>query len=135
MRRMERIGVTEILGKDIVFYNTWEEPLFLAKDVAEWIEYSKSSGKYKVTQMVSTVDEDEKLVSTLKTPDMKQARDMLFLTEDGIYEVLMQSRKDIAKDLKRQIKAYLKQIRKTGGTVEEGREEDFINNYFPSFSE
>lgn len=58
-----------------------------------------------------------------------------FLTEDGIYEILMQSRKPIAKELKKKIKQYLKQIRQTGGTVEEGREEEFINKYFPSFSD
>ena len=127
METMERIGVTEILGKEIVFYNTWEEPLFLAKDVAEWIGHNKPS------EMLHTVDEDEKLKAIVS--HSCQNREMWLATEDGIYEVLMQSRKDIAKDLKKQIKAYLKQIRKTGGTVEEGREEDFINNYFPSFSE
>ena len=57
------------------------------------------------------------------------------ITEDGLYEILMLSRKEIAKPLKKAIKDYLKQIRKTGGAVETGREEDFINNYFPSFSE
>ncbi len=38
-----------------------------------------------------------------------------FLTEDGLYEVLMQSRKPIAKEFKRGVKEILKSIRKTGG--------------------
>jgi len=31
---------TEILGKKIKVYNSIELPLFLASDVAEWIEHS-----------------------------------------------------------------------------------------------
>ena len=37
-----------------------------------------------------------------------------FLTEDGVYEVLMQSRKPIAKHFKKEVKAVLKSIRKHG---------------------
>lgn len=38
-----------------------------------------------------------------------------FLTEDGLYEVLMQSRKPKAKEFKKEVKKILKSIRKTGG--------------------
>ena len=58
---------------------------------------------------------------------------MWFLTEDGLYEVLMQSRKPIAKEFKKEVKKILKQIRTTGGAVR--NEEEFIKNYFPSFSD
>ena len=40
-----------------------------------------------------------------------------FLTEDGLYEVLMQSRKPIAKQFKKKVKEILKEIRKTGQYV------------------
>jgi prophage antirepressor-like protein len=43
-----------------------------------------------------------------------QLRKMWFLTEDGLYEVLMQSRKPIAKEFKRQVKIILKDIRRHG---------------------
>mgnify|MGYP003401111636 CR=1 FL=1 len=43
-----------------------------------------------------------------------QNREMWFLTEDGLYEVLMQSRKPIAKEFKKQVKLILKEIRKHG---------------------
>ena len=39
---------------------------------------------------------------------------MWFLTEDGLYEVLMLSRKPIAKEFKKQVKEILKSIRKNG---------------------
>ena len=33
----------EVLGKHFTVYGTADEPLFVAKDVAEWIEYDVSS--------------------------------------------------------------------------------------------
>ena len=128
------IGTVEILGKEIKFYGSWENPYFLGKDVAEWIGYTKrSNGTYDVSRMLETVDEDEKLVR--KTYVSGQVRKMWFLTEDGLYEVLMQSRQPIAKSLKKKIKTHLKQMRQTGGTVEVGREEEFIYSMFPNLSE
>lgn len=44
----------EILGKDFRIYGSMESPMFLAKDVADWIEYSNPS------VMLKTVDDDEK---------------------------------------------------------------------------
>ena len=73
-----------ILDKEFKIYNTIEEPLFLAKDVAEWIDYDKTS----INKMLNTVDEDEKLNGTLFLSG--QNRKVWFLTEAGVYEVLMQ---------------------------------------------
>ena len=128
----------KILEKDFTVYGTAEEPLFLAKDVAEMIDYSKSDGKFKISQMISTVDEDEKVLRFVDTtllsdtknvdttysrgnnfPTTSRARktqEMWFLTENGLYEVLMQSRKPIAKSFKKQVKKILHDLR-TGKTV------------------
>ena len=89
-------------------YGDFENPLFLARDVAEWIEYDKE----KVGQMLNTIDNDEKM--TLPIYYSGQVRNMWFVTEDGLYEVLMQSRKPIAKEWKKKVKEILKEIRKTG---------------------
>lgn len=83
--------------------------------------------------MINNVDDDEKTTHTISTNGYKT--EAWFLTEDGIYEVLMQSRKPIAKQWKKEVKKILKQIRLTGGTVQTDREEEFIHNYFPSFSD
>lgn len=100
----------EVLGKDFKIYGTKENPLFLAKDVAEWI------GHANTTLMVNKVDEEEiKLDYILDSSG--QRRKATFLTEDGLYEVLMQSRKPIAKAFKKEVKAILKQIRQTGGYI------------------
>ena len=126
------IQETEIFGKKIQMYNSIEYPLFLAKDVAEWIDYSKSNGKYKVSQMVKTVDEDEKGIYNVATLGGNQ--EATFLTEDGLYEVCMQSRKPIAKQMKKEIKQYLKSIRLTGAAIPEGKEQEMVNYYFSGLS-
>ena len=47
-----------------------------------------------------------------------QSREMTFLTEDGLYEVLMQSRKPIAKAFKKEVKQILKQNKRVKCIVE-----------------
>ncbi|WP_048800731.1 phage antirepressor KilAC domain-containing protein [Streptococcus constellatus] len=103
---LQIINEQEVLGKHFTVYGTADEPLFLAKDVAEWIGHSKSS------IMIDTVDEDEKLRETIFTSG--QNREVWFLTENGLYEVLMQSRKPLAKEFKKKVKEILKSIRKHG---------------------
>lgn len=108
------LSETELLGRKFTVYGTAENPLFLAKEVAECIDYAKTSkGKFDVSNMVSSVDEEEKLVRTIFVSG--QNREVWLLTEDGLYEVLMQSRKPIAKEFKKGVKEILKTIRKTGG--------------------
>ena len=104
MNVLQVIEQREILGKQLTMYGDFEDPLFLAKEVAEWIENKQP------TQMVELVDEDEKLKCIINTSG--QNREMWFLTEDGLYEVLMQSRKPIAKQFKKEVKTLLKNIRK-----------------------
>lgn len=103
----------EVLGKEFKMYGDFDNPLFLAKDVASWIDYSKSgNGSFNISQMLSSIDEDEKLVSIMLVGG--QNRNITFLTEDGLYEVLMQSRKPIAKQFKKEVKIILKSVRKHG---------------------
>ncbi len=107
MQELQIINQQEVLGKDFKIYGDFENPLFLAKDVAEWIEYGVSN----VSKMVKNVDDDEKI--TTRTNNTSA----IFLTENGLYEVLMQSRKPIAKEFKKQVKVILKSIRKHGGYI------------------
>ena len=65
MAELQVINQQQVLGQSFKMYGTFDEPLFLAKDVAEWIEYSKTSqGYYNVSKMLMTVDDDEKLTIT-----------------------------------------------------------------------
>ncbi len=96
---------TTVLDRNFTVYGTYDEPLFLAKDIAEMIDYDTE----KVNQMVAMVDEDEKL--TTKIYRSGQMRSMWFLTENGMYEVLFQSTKPIAKEFKKQVKKLLHDLR------------------------
>lgn len=109
MNNLKIIEQREVLGREFKIYGDFENPLFLAKDVAEWIEHSNSR------VMLNTVDENEKVVNNVYT--LGGVQESWFLTEDGLYEVLMQSRKPIAKEFKKQVKIILKEIRKNGGYI------------------
>jgi prophage antirepressor-like protein len=109
MKELKVFKQQEVLSKEFKIYGDIENPLFLAKDVAEWIDYSESN----VSKMLKKVDEEEKTVRTISTSGNYKTR-VYFLTEDGLYEVLMQSRKPIAKQFKKEVKKILKQIRKDG---------------------
>ena len=93
-------------GFNAKIYGTPENPLFLAKDIADMLEIKNNR------DMLNNVDEDEKLMSLVSTSG--QNRNMWFLTEDGLYEVLMTSRKPQAKVFKKKVKEILKTIRKHG---------------------
>lgn len=106
--KLQVLKQTELLGQQLTVYGTMEQPLFLAKDVAEWIEHSNAAS------MLQSIDADEKTLLT-NINNAYGGQSAWFLTEDGLYEVLMQSRKPIAKQFKKGVKNILREIRTTGG--------------------
>ena len=100
------IGSTIINGCNFKIYGTIGNPLFIAKDIAEVLGHSH------VPTMMQSIDSDEKLVCTILTSG--QRRDVNCLTEYGLYELLMQSRKPIAKEFKKGVKKVLHELRTKG---------------------
>lgn len=98
---------TELCGRQFVVYGSVTEPLFKAKDVADILEVKNTS------VLVQRIEEEE--VTKLNLGGLQG--ETLFLTEDGLYEALMQSRKPIAKQFKKGVKQILKEIRTTGGYI------------------
>lgn len=119
---------TVILGKEVNLYNSIEEPLFEASEVAGWL------GVQNVSQMLkqAEIDESEKAIFLKYTLGGNQKS--LFITEDAMYEVLMRSRKKEAKPFRKEIKQYLKSIRLTGAAIPQGREQEMVNYYFSGLS-
>lgn len=74
------IQETEILGKKIKVYDNIETPLFLASDVADWIEHSQTS------KMVKSVDDDEKLMGTLFLSGQNRDACLLIVIYQRIFE-------------------------------------------------
>lgn len=128
MGKLQILTEREILGKTFKIYGDMNNPLFLAKDVATWIDYSYKDGRKinrDISKMLSLVDDDEKEKFSIKisgeqsSPEgARKNMEMWFLTEEGVYEILMQSRKPVAKIFRKKVKEILKSIRKTGGYIE-----------------
>ena len=120
MEYIEMLETAEIM-EDVILniYGTNDNPYFLAVDVAKLIDYSIGNTE----QMLRNVDNEEKRKFVVSRP--RQYKDLdkglnettrdqkaWFLNEFGLYEVLMQSRKPLAKLFKHKIKVYLMQMRK-----------------------
>lgn len=105
-KQLQIIEEREVLGKQLRIYGDFENPLFKADEVAKWIEHSN------VSKMLESVDDNEKI--KLEVGTLTNGYSAWFLTEDGLYEVLMQSRKPIAKKFKKKVKEILKDVRKYG---------------------
>ena len=116
-------------GHELSVYGTLENPLFIASEVAKMIDYGKTSGgSYDVNTMVRTIDREEKEVRIISVPNGRTLSTTL-LTEDGFYEVLLQSRKPVAKELKKKVKEVLKALRIKGRYEVEGHPALESNSY------
>ena len=106
MDEIKILHKSTFLGREIDVWGSVENPLFRANDVQNWL------GLKNVSRAVANVDEDERL--NLK---LSRGGSMWFLTEEGVYELLMQSRKPIAKQFKKGVKKILHEIRTKGGYI------------------
>lgn len=102
--QIQVIDNRDVFGKPFKIYGSYDSPLFLAKDIAYML------GLTNVSDMIKRVSEDE--VTKLNLGGLQG--ECNFLTEYGLYEVLMQSRKPIAKQFKKKVKEILKDIRRYG---------------------
>ena len=119
MNEVKIINKSNLLDKEIDVWGSVERPLFRAKDVVDWLKAKN------VSMVIDRVDEEERLKLNLG----RNGGDTWFLTEDGLYELLMQSRKPIAKQFKKGVKKILHEIRTKGGyiaTNENDSDEDIM---------
>ena len=112
-----------------------EQALFNPYHVGECLELKKSAVRMAISQM------NKKQVIKLTNLDVKEIdirklnnAGENFLTESGVYKLIFKSKKKEAERFQDWVTdKVLPTIRKTGGYVD--NEEEFIKNYFPSFSE
>lgn len=104
------LSTQQVLNREINVYGDFENPLFLAKDVAEWIDYARTSnGSYDISNMLKSVDDDEKLVSTMLISGQNQ--EVWMLTENGLHEVLMRNFSSKTKVFKIEVKKVFRHFR------------------------
>lgn len=107
MNEIKIINKSIFLNKEIDVWGSFENPLFRAKDVSDWLDLKNTP------EIIKRIDEEERHKFNLG----RNGGDTWFLTVDGLYEVLMQSRKPIAKQFKKGVKQILHEIRTKGGYI------------------
>lgn len=103
------------------------EPYFIAKDVADILEYSDTN------KMTNRLDDDEKI--TAKIAGISKTNPIItIINESGLYNAILGSNKPEAKAFKKWITSeVLPSIRKNGGYVQDASQ--FINAYFPNMEQ
>lgn len=104
---MNSVGVISFGGKSLNVYSSVDVPLFRASDVAETIDYSEGN----VWKLLELCEQDEKL--NLPMVVAGQRRSVSFVTETGLYNILAQSRKPIARGWRRIVHEELIRLRKS----------------------
>lgn len=100
------VGCIKFDKRNLDVYSSLDEPIFKAIDIARMIDYSGGN----VWKMLEMCEEDEKLNLPLVVAG--QRRTVSFVTETGLYNVLSQSRKPIARKWRRIIHDQLISMRK-----------------------
>ena len=107
MKEIKRpVGTIRFDNKLLTVYESLDEPLFRAADIADMIGYSPTN----IFKMLELCEEDEKLLLTMVIAG--QRRNVSFVTERGLYDILEQSRKPIARKWRRVINNELIELRK-----------------------
>ena len=116
-----------ILGQEFRIYGTVENPMFLVADIARAIDHCKPS------KLVDIVDDSNKIKTTLigtssshqnSHGGLRENKDCWFVTEAGLYKILMRSDKPKAQPFQDKVCEILKEIRQTGGYIHTEPEDD-----------
>lgn len=78
--------------------------------------------------MIADAELEESEIEKHTLSTLTNSYSALFLTESGLYEVLMQSRKPIAKAFKKEVKDILKSVRKHGAYMTDNTLEEALTN-------
>ncbi len=103
---MEIVGQIKFDGYTLDVYNDLDVPFFLAVEVAKLIDYSAGN----TAEMLRVLEPDEHLLVTLQRSG--QRRQVRMLSEIGLYNILSQSRKPIARKWRRIIHSNLVRMRR-----------------------
>lgn len=105
---MDILKAFELNNKKYNINILWEieEPLFRAHEIAKILDISN------IRSSIENFDEDEKVMRNVETNS--GTRCTIFLTESGVYRLLMNSRKPITKPFQKWLCKVIKDIRKNG---------------------
>lgn len=101
------VGTISFDGFSLNVYSSMDAPLFKATEVGEMIDYSKNN----IWKLLELCEEDEKISDDVFTGG--QRRSVNFLTEGGLYNILLQTRKPIARKWRRIVRNELIRLRQS----------------------
>ena len=102
----DNLLIKQFNGLNIQVYGTYDEPLFKAKDIGDLL------GMSNIREVIKNFNNKQKVVSLTDTLGGQQ--NTTFLTEQGLYKVLMRSRKKIAEQFQDWVCEVVEEIRKNG---------------------
>lgn len=103
------VGIIKFDNKLLNVYVSVNEPIFRATDIASMIGYSEGN----TWKLLELCEHDEKL--NLPMVVAGQRRNVSFVTERGLYSILEQSRKPIARKWRRVINDEIIKLRRARG--------------------
>ena len=105
------VGVIRFDDHELNVYADLDEPLFMAVEIAKLIDYSIGN----TAKMLEICEEDEVMLVTVLRPygyKTVRRRPAYFVTELGLYNILSQSRKPIARKWRRVVHQQLIDMRR-----------------------
>lgn len=109
---VQEITVVNFLGEDIRVLGTPQDPLFIAADVARWIDQANPTSMCRMLE----ASDLEKVSITYPEADGRQRKtqEVLAVTEQGLYKILWRSNKPKAQQFASKCADIIKEIRLTG---------------------
>ncbi len=107
------------------------EPWFVGKDVAEALGYKKPENA-----IANHVSDEDKTSTLIQGSGSNYKSKAIIINESGLYSLILSSKLESAKAFKHWVTAeVLPTIRKTGGYINQGQEDLFIDTYMPFLDE
>lgn len=104
-KTIDVVGTITFDEKVLNVYVSLNQPMFRATDIAKMIEYSEGN----TWKLLELCEEDEKL--NLPVIVAGQKRHVSFVNEEGLYNILEQSRKPIARKFRKVLNKQLVRMR------------------------
>ena len=103
---MKVVGKIQFDGHMLEVYDSLDAPYFLGTEVAKLIDYSTGN----TAEMLRMLEKDEHLLVTVQSSG--QRRQVRMITELGLYSILSQSTKPVARKWRRVVHSNLILLRK-----------------------
>ena len=118
-----------------IIVNEKGEPLFELYSTGMALGYIKQNTINGKIYYQCRKDRVDKTIESAEIKPLVQDG-LKYLTEEQLYDFMLEARTKKCKPFRKWVTAeVLPTMRKTGAYIMEGREEEMINNYFPSFSD